>query len=140
VTRGGSFEILEHTADVGVEAAGDTCEEAFEAAAQGVAVLLGAWFPEEGEERDVLVEAPDREALLVGWIDELLFLHESRDVVFGGFTVRRVDDGELDGSARTAPTGNRALEGTAIKAATFHRLRVAQKQDGTWRARVYLDV
>jgi SHS2 domain-containing protein len=140
VTPGGSFEILEHTADVGVEAAGDTCEEAFEAAAQGVATLLGAWFPGEGEERDVLVEASDRDALLVGWIDELLFLHESRDVVFGGFTVRRVDDGELDGSARTAPRGDREVEGTAIKAATFHRLRVAREEDGTWRARVYLDV
>jgi SHS2 domain-containing protein len=137
---GGSFEILEHTADVGVEATGETCEEAFEAAARGVATLLGAWFPGEGEDHDVLIAAADREALLVGWLDEILFLHESQDVVFGGFQVHELGDSELKGTVRAAPKGSRDLEGTAIKAATFHRLRVARQEDGVCMARVYLDV
>jgi SHS2 domain-containing protein len=137
---GGSFEILEHTADVGVESTGDTCEEAFEAAARGVATLLGAWVSGEGKDRDVLIEAADREALLVGWLDEILFLHDSQNVVFGGFQVHEIGDGELRATIRAAPTGSREVEGTAIKAATFHRLRVARQEDGTWHARVYLDV
>ena len=136
----GLFEILEHTADVGIEASGASCEEAFAAAAEGLATLLGAWFPGEGAPRDVLVEAPDREALLVAWLDELLFLHEAEEVVFGGFDIHRVGEGDLDASVLAAPAAGRALEGNAIKAATFHRLRVASEAGGACRVRVYLDV
>ena len=136
----GRFEILEHTADVGIEASGDSCEEAFAAAAEGLAILLGAWSLGEGEPRDVLVEAPDREALLVAWLDELLYLHETAEVVFGGFDVKRVGEGDLDAAVRMAPGAGRPLEGTAVKAATFHRLSVAPEPDGTCRVRAYLDV
>jgi SHS2 domain-containing protein len=134
------FEILEHTADVGIDATGDTCEEAFAAAAEGLAVLLGAWVPGRGDPREVMIEAPDREALLVGWLDELIYLHEAQDLVFGGFDIRTAGDRELAAAVRTAPAEGRRPEGTAIKAATYHRLRVARRSDGTWGARVYLDV
>ena len=36
------FELLEHTADVGIRARGATLEEAFEQATLGLAVVLGA--------------------------------------------------------------------------------------------------
>jgi SHS2 domain-containing protein len=136
----GRFEILEHTADVGIEATGDSCEEAFAAAAEGLAALLGAWFPGQGEPREVLVEAPDREALLVGWLDEIIYLRDAEDLVFGGFDVRTVEDRELVAAVHAGPAEGRGEEGTGIKAATFHRLRVAQRPDGSWAARVYLDV
>jgi protein archease len=134
------FEILEHTADVGIEATGDSCEEAFAAAAEGLATILGAWFPGTGELREVIVEAPDREALLVGWLDELIYLHEAEDLVFGGFDVRTVGERELAAAVRARLAAGREVEGTGVKAATFHRLEVAQRPDGSWVARVYLDV
>lgn len=135
-----SFEILEHTADVGIRGTGATPEEAFASVAEGLASLMGAWFPGEGEERPVRVEAADREALLAAWVDELLYLHEAGDAVFGSFRVERVGEGELEAVVAVAPRAGRELEDVGVKAATFHRLRVAEEPDGTWEARIYLDV
>lgn len=135
-----SFEILEHTADVGVMGRGRTIEEAFAAVADGLAALLGAWFPGEGVDRTVHVEGDDREALLAAWVDELLYLHEVQDVVFGGFEVERVNDRSVDARLRAAPRRGRDLEGVGIKAATFHRLEVRREADDSWFARIYVDV
>jgi SHS2 domain-containing protein len=138
VTAG--FEILEHTADVGIRATGDSPEEVFAAAGEGLASILGAWFPGEGEMHPVRVEAGDPGGLLVSWLDELLYLHESRDAVFGGFDVRRVCEGELEAETRLAPRGDRELEGVGVKAATYHRLRLEREPNRGWVADVYLDV
>lgn len=136
---GPRFEVLEHTADVGLLARGSTLEEAFEGVAEGLATLLGAWFPAEGTERRVRVEGQDVEAVLAGWVDELLYLHEVQDVVFGGFEVRRANDQGVDAQVWIAPRGERELEGVGVKAATYHRLEVGRDSEGRF-ARIYLDV
>ena len=135
----GTVEVLEHTADIGLRVRGATVEELFEAAGEGLATLQGAWFPGEGQEETVTVRATDRPALLVAWLDELLFIHESRDAVFGGFDVHSVGERELDARVRLAARGDRELESVGVKAATYHRLRLEREPDG-WVAEVYLDV
>ncbi len=135
----GRYEFLEHTADVGIRADGETLEDAFEAAAAALVELLGAGVPGEGEERAVEVRATDREALLVAWLDELLYLHESEDLVFGGLRVERVEERRLEARVRAAPRAGRELDGVGVKAATYHRLRLAGTPQG-WTAEVYLDV
>jgi SHS2 domain-containing protein len=132
-------ELLEHTADVGIKARGSTPEEAFAAAAEGLAELMGAWFPGQGHERKVEVEAADRSALLVAWIDELLFLHESEDAVFGAFDVDGVTEKRLRARVLMSARGNRELEDAGIKAGTYHRLRLEPAGNG-WVAEIYLDV
>src|ERR687895_726231 len=52
----GRFEILEHTADVGVRAVGASPEEAFEQATRGLADIVGIWQPDGGEEVPIEVE------------------------------------------------------------------------------------
>lgn len=135
-----TFQILEHTADVGLQSRGATLGDAFTGVAEGLATLLGAWFPGEGTERWLHVEGEDVESLLAAWVDELLYLHEIEDVVFGGFVVQRVGDQGLEAQVRTTGRGVRELEGVGIKAATYHRLRVEKEPDGSWLARIYLDV
>jgi SHS2 domain-containing protein len=134
------FEILEHTADIGLQARASTREEIFEALGEGLATLQGAWFPDGGTEQPIRVEASDPEALLVAWLDELLYLHEAGDAVFAGLAVDRVDDTSLSARVRLAPRDDRALEGVGVKAATYHRVRLAPEPDGGWTGRVYLDV
>ena len=133
------FEILEHTADVGLQLEGDTLEEVFQAAGEGFATLQGAWFPGVGEERQVEVRAVDNAGLLAAWINELLYLQEAEDAVFGGFDVKRVDDGALQAVVRLTPRAERELEAVGVKAATYHRLRLERGSAG-WTADVYLDV
>ena len=136
----GRFEILEHTADVGLRLTGDTPEEVFEAAARGLAELQGAWFPGEGEERPVEVSAGDLPGLLVAWIDELLYIQEAEDLVFGDVRVETVEGTRLRGAVRVAHRGERDLEAVGVKAATYHRLRFEPDRSGAWTADVYLDV
>lgn len=135
----GRYEFLEHTADVGIRAAGSTPEEVFAAVGEGVAEILGVWSEGEGEEREVHVEASDPEALLVSWVDELLYLQEAGDAVFGGLEVDRVGERELSARVRVAPAAGRELEGQHVKAATYHRLRLA-REEGGWVGEIYLDV
>jgi SHS2 domain-containing protein len=133
------FEILEHTADIGLRLEGDTLEEVFEAAGEGFATLQGSWFSGVGEEREAEVRAVDNAGLLVAWINELLYMQEAEDAVFGAFDVKRVSDGALEAVVRIAPRAERELEAVGVKAATYHRLRL-ERGSGGWTAELYLDV
>ena len=136
----GRYEVLEHTADVGLGLTGDSPEEVLEAGAEGLATLQGAWFPGEGADVPVEVSAADLPGLLVRWLDEVLYLLESRDAVLGGVTVRDVDSGRAVGTLSLGSRGDRDLESAGIKATTFHRIRFEREPNGTWSADVYLDV
>jgi SHS2 domain-containing protein len=133
-----SFEIVEHTADVGVVARGDTLEEAFRQAALGMLDIMGAFLNGPGEEVPIEVAARDDAALLVEWLSEILYLHESSDAVVTNVSVHEVSDGRARGSVTLAPRSSQ-LEGTAVKAITYHQLEVERDQDD-WRIRVYVDI
>jgi SHS2 domain-containing protein len=134
----GRFEILEHTADVGVRAFGDDLAETFETATRGLTDICGTWAPGSGESVDLTVESDDVEAALVDWLNEILWLQDSRDVVLTAVSIERVDRSGVSGRVSVAPR-DRELEGTAVKAATYHQLAVTRADDG-WVAQVYLDV
>jgi len=135
----GGFELLEHTADVGVRARGATLEEAFEQATLGLAEVLGARRPGQGEVVAVEVTAPDPGALLVDWLNEVLWLHETRGhAAIAAVGVERVGGDRAAGSVTFSSTDPPA-DGTFVKAVTYHRLRVGRDAGG-WLAEVYLDV
>ena len=137
------FELLEHTADVGIRARGATLEEAFEQATLGLAEVLGALAPGgsggPGEPVAVEVSAPDPGGLLVDWLNEVLWLREVRQAWLAGVQVDRVGDGTAVGSVRFSSEGP-APDGTFVKAVTYHRLRVEPDPSGGWLIEVYLDV
>jgi SHS2 domain-containing protein len=149
----GGFELLAHTADVGIRARGATLEEAFEQATLGLAEVLGALRPDpsppdgppgrapapDAEAVAVEVGADDHGALLVDWLNEVLWQHELRGHArIAGVRVERVGGDRAAGTVGFSTTGSPA-DGTSVKAATYHRLRVA-REDGGWLAEVYLDV
>ena len=136
-TRG--FEILEHTADVGVKGWGPSVEEAFTQATLGLLDIVGVWHPDlSGERETISVEAHDLGALLVDWLGEILYLQDTRDVVVSGFEVSAVGDGTATGWVELAPRPEE-IEGTAVKAITYHQLEVVD-QGGRWTAQVFLDI
>jgi len=135
----GGFELLEHTADVGIRARGATLEEAFEQASLGLAEVLGALRPGSGERVAVEVSAGDPGALLVDWLNEVLWLHETRGhAAIAAVRVERVTGDRAAGSVTFSSTDPPA-DGTFVKAVTYHRLRVGRDAGG-WLAEVYLDV
>jgi SHS2 domain-containing protein len=142
---GGGFELLEHTADVGIRARGPTLEEAFEQATLGLAEVQGAPAPGRegvpglGERVAVQVSAPDPGALLVDWLNEVLWLAETRQAAVAGVRVERVGAAVASGSV-VLDSGGPAPDGTFVKAVTYHRLRVEPDPEGGWLVEVYLDV
>jgi len=135
------YRILEHTADVGIEAWGETRERAFEQAAWGLAEILGAKAESRGRapaHARVAASGSDTGAVLVDFLNELLLLHETREVAFVDVRVTRMSDSELEADVDVVPLEGET-ETTGVKAATYHRLEVGETPEG-WRARVYLDV
>lgn len=135
----GTFEILEHTADVGILARGDSVEEVFEQATLGLADIMGISQPDQGSPVAVEVSGDDLGSLLVDWLSEVLWLHDSRDAVVGHVEVLSVRSGRAVGAVTLAPRGGADVAGTQVKAITYHQLSVEKGPDG-WTARVFVDV
>ena len=133
------FEILEHTADVGVRARGSTREDVFEQATRGLLDITGATSTGPGERIAIEVTANDGGGVLVDWLEEVLYLQDARDSVVTAIEVERADDSGASGWVEIAPRG-KDLEGTAVKAITYHQLEVSEQHDGTWIAVVYFDI
>ncbi|PYN81423.1 MAG: archease [Candidatus Rokuibacteriota bacterium] len=135
------WEYFETEADVGVRAWGSTRAEAFAQAALGVfALIVKPDEVGEHEHREVRAQADSPERLLVGWINECLYVHEIE-----GFVVRRV---EVDACTATLVHGvlhgeeidtARHRLGTIVKAATLHRVMVSDL-GGLHEVRVIVDV
>ena len=133
------YELLEHTADVGIRARGPTLEAAFEQATHGLAEVLGALVPGPGEPVVVEVSAGDLGGVLVDWLNEVLWLREVRQAKLAVVRVERVGDGTAAGWVAFSGDGP-APDGTSVKAVTYHRLRVEPDPGGGWLIEVYLDV
>jgi SHS2 domain-containing protein len=135
----GGYEILEHTADVGLRAHGGTLEECFEHAAEALVEIIGIARPGAGRYFAIALASGDIGALLVDWLSEILYLHEVHDAVISKIEVNRVSSGELAGGVTMAPRGDADIEGVQVKAVTYHQLSVRRgAQD--WVAEAYLDV
>jgi SHS2 domain-containing protein len=133
------FEILEHTADIGLLARGRTLEEAFENAAWGMVEILGAGAGRDapGDAVSMDVGGADREALLVSWLDEVLFSLEHSGRRVARVSVREVDDHGARGELLLVE--GEPPDGTELKAATYHQLAIRETPDG-YEATVYFDV
>lgn len=136
------FEILEHTADVGIRAEGVDLSAVFEQATLGLLDIVGTWAParEAAEEVELAIEADDVGALLVDWLGEVIYIGDSRDAVVTAIEMSEVTEHRAAGTLGIAPRDEAAYEGgTQVKAITYHRLAVDQT-DGAWSATVYVDV
>ena len=135
------FEILEHTADVGIVAHGSSLAELFANAAAGMfALMADLEGVRQAEERQVYVEARDREGLLVRWLTELLYYLDAEEMLFSRFVVEEISDKRLRARAlgeRIDPARHRLHFG--VKAVTRHMLEVAA-EDGGYRAQVLFDI
>jgi SHS2 domain-containing protein len=133
------FTLLEHTADVGMRVRGPTLAAVIGRATEGLAEIAGLWRPGRGEEVEVEIEAADPGALLVDWLNEVLYLLEARSAMLCGARVDEAGDGHVAGKVCLRPLEEEEVEGTHVKAATLHGLDVRLRSEG-WVATVYLDI
>lgn len=137
----GAWEILEHPADIGLRARGSTLAGLFENAAAGMMeITANPAGIGEREQRAILAEAPDREALLVTFLEEILWLVDGQGWLPARVAVRGVSETAVTATAFGEPRDTSRHEmRLIIKAVTYHQLAVRQTADG-WEAEVYFDI
>ena len=130
------YEEIDHTADWAFRAFGKDLQELFENAAYALFALEGALDAQSTLTREIQVAGLDREALLVNWLSELLFLQETKHETFQKFEITKLSDTELTATVHGAQTQPITK---FIKAVTYHDLKIEQTETG-WQATVVVDV
>jgi len=134
------FEIIDHTADVGIIAYGTDIRQAFANAARAMFSLITEL--DEVEEviyRDIELTAPDQESLIVEWLNEFIYLFDTENIIFKRFDITRLNSTQLKARSygEKVNSSKHKLK-TGIKAATYHMLRI-NKGDGC-RIQVLFDI
>ncbi len=135
------FEILEHTADIGFRVEAGTLAGLFEAAAEALASLaIEKTGVEEQETCQIEAAAADNEALLVNWLNEVLWLLDGKRLALARFEVAELSEGRVTGKAWGEPfDATRHCVKLVVKGVTYHQLYVRREQSG-WCAQVFLDI
>jgi len=138
------FEILEHTADVGLRAFGETLPELFANAAQG---MIAVAF--EGEDasqesrpekcRKLAARGEDREELLINFLSEILYALDTEGWRFAEFRVQTIESNAIEAEGWGERSERSAHRRVAVKAVTYHQVSVTQTAEG-WEAVVYFDI
>lgn len=134
-----TYEELAHTSEVGIRVQAQTAENLFACAAKAMQSLTRATggSSEDVSLHDVNVDAPDAESLMVDWLNELLFLHETSGHIFTDYKILAWQPTHLEAvlvgrKPEKKPTVH-------IKAVTYHQLEVTQTEE-SWTATIFFDI
>lgn len=129
------YRFVDHTGELQLEVEADSLDALFAEAAAALAEVLRGHGAGEPASRQVEVRAPDRAALLVEWLSELLYLADAE-----GFLAERVRSLQV-GRRRLQATveGRRGRPSPLLKAVTYHGLELRRRGHG-YHARVVFDV
>jgi len=135
------YRSVPHTADVGFKLWGQSLADLF---------VQGAWalYSLMTDRRrlrvrqvvEVELEALDQEALLVEWLNYLLYLYDTKSFLAKEIKVLAISANQLQ--ARLAGEEldpRRHVLKTGVKAATYHHLAITHK-DGAWEATIIFDL
>jgi len=134
------FEIIEHTADVGIIARGATLSQTFANAARALfSIITELENVAEVLHRDIELVASDQESLLVAWLNEFIYLFDTENILFKRFEISELNNTRLKARSYGEKVDKSKHElKTGVKAATYHMLRI-DKDDG-WQAQVLFDI
>jgi SHS2 domain-containing protein len=133
------FELIDHTADIGLNAYGNNLPEAFANAAYGMfSIMADLDKVREVENRRVEVNADDVESLLFEWLNSLLYYFDVESLLFKKFDIVEFADTKLVAECRgEIYDSSRHKIKTGVKSATYHTLEVDRQEN---RVRVILDI
>ncbi len=135
------FEVIDHTGDSGITAYGADMKQVFTNSARGLFSLITEIDTVAvKEQRDIEVIASDREALLVNWLNELIYLIDTKRVLFKKFDIISLTDTMLKATVYGEKINRKRHHlKREVKAATYHMLKIEQTENG-WEAQVIFDI
>ncbi len=133
------FELIEHTADLGLAAYGKNLAEAFANAAYGMfSIIAELNAVEEKLSRRVEVDGDDIESLLFEWLNNLLYFLDVDTILFKRFDIIEFGEGHLTAECYGEMyDASRHQLRTGVKSATYHMLEVDREKN---RVQVIFDV
>jgi SHS2 domain-containing protein len=135
-----SYQLRDHTADIAVEATGETLGAVVAAIADGMSAAMCETWPEDGERFQIAVEAESKEAAVFEYLDELLYQRDVRSVLpvdHEATVTERPGGWHVEGTARGVPLST--IRARELKAVTYSEFEVVRTDDG-WRGYVVFDV
>ena len=145
------YELIEHTADIGIKVKGRNLKELFKNTALSMFDIMaekklkvstrgGFALGKKNEKLKIKIEqkAENLEELFVNWLNELLSLSQTKELIFNDFKIRRLEENELEAEVFGGHIKDYKVN-TEIKAATYHELKIEKDKSG-WKARVIFDV
>jgi len=133
------YEILDHKADLKIKVFGKTKEELFENAMKGM--FRAAKYQKDAKSKKlkvkIKIQSVDLVSLLVDFLSEILYLVETKKLVFESVKFKKFSENEIE-----AELIGRSLKrmGVHIKGVTYHDLEITREKEGFWRAKILFDI
>ncbi len=139
--RAMGFRSKDTTADIGLEVWASSLEELFEEAARGLFSLMYD-TSKVGEKEEIVweTEGSDTEDLLVSMLNDIIYLHEVKKMLFRNIKVEKLSAHKVAFTLKGekySPSKHEIL--TEIKAATYHNIEI-KKENGLYRTYIVFDV
>ena len=133
------YELIEHTADLGLAAYGKDLAEAFSNAAYGMfSIIAGLDEVKEMESRRIEIKEDDSESLLFEWLNSLIYYFDVEGLIFRKFNIIEFGEGNLKADCHGEKyDASRHHLKTGIKSATYHMIEVDKEKS---RVQVIFDV
>jgi SHS2 domain-containing protein len=133
------FEFFDHTADAGFRVLAPDRETLYRDAARALFSLIVEDLDtvEPLEQVHLELSGNGDDDLLFDWLNELLYLYDTRGLVFSRYALRWTETGLEADVAGAHPDPDRLLH--EVKAITYHDFEVNQTEPG-WEARVIVDI
>ncbi len=135
------YVILDHPADMGIEAYGKNLKEAFEEAAIALnSIILDLTTVEPIQHRKIEIKASDYEHLLVKWLSEILYLYDGDNFVCCEFDIEDLNPNFLKAEVKGEIFNNQKHQTKLdVKAVTYHQILVCENSE-RGLVRVFLDI
>ena len=135
------YEVLDHTADIGLIIRAEDLPTLFENAGEGFfSLITDIRKVRSTVSRRIDLRGEALERLMVDWLSELLYLHDVESLLFKEFHVESAGEEGLKAVVRGEPfqEGRHEIK-TEVKAVTHHQIMV-KKVNGGWKAQVIFDL
>ena len=138
-----NYELIEHTADIGVRVKGGDLRELFINTALAMFDIMAekkrnTQYSIRNTRYIVQQKADDLEELFINWLNELLSLSAIKEKIFCDFRFKKLDEQNLEAEVSGYDIKDYRVN-TEIKAATYHQLKIEKSKSG-WTAEVIFDV
>jgi len=135
------YETFDHTADLGLRIRASNLPTLLAEAGRALfsVIVAGLETVAPNEIVAIRVEGEVSELLLFDWLSELLYLYETRRILFTRFDVAVTPEGVTAQAYGEPLDPARHMLDHEVKAITYHQLKLEQQPDG-WLAEVIIDI